>query len=241
MPPDIPPDHLLPVRPIVRPTVPDAQGIADSLAPEGGGQVLVVGVGRVVAADGQDDVLAAERLQPSGVVLMPEEVGGIAGVDVVVRVAAGEALDVLGPAHPEDPVHQVRMPEAEAGGVVRPQARAGGDHVGIRVAARGEGQDLAHQVLVVLEEPPGPGTGMQVVGVPGLSGKVVQEEQLDPSLVDVIGQHLVHSPVEPLAVRAHRGGEDQNPGAVVPDDVQRHVPAERRTVPAVVLVVHGLL
>jgi hypothetical protein len=68
---------------------------------------------------------------------------------------------------------------------------------------------------------------------------MVEQEELNPSLIDVIGQHLVHSAVEPLAVGAQRRGEYQDPGAMVANDVQRHVPAEGGTVPAVVFVVHG--
>src|SRR5919109_3549679 len=83
---DILADHLLPVWPIVRPTIPDAQGVADALVPQESRDRLVVGVGRVGAADRQDDVLPAERLQPAWVVLQGQKLGGIAGVDVVVRV-----------------------------------------------------------------------------------------------------------------------------------------------------------
>src|SRR3954451_19993990 len=51
--------HLLPVRPVVVPAVPDAQRVANPLVPQHGRKLPIVFAERVVAAHRQDDVLAA--------------------------------------------------------------------------------------------------------------------------------------------------------------------------------------
>src|SRR3954447_19973017 len=61
MPADVLHDHPAPVRPVVRPAVPDAQRIADAPVPELAGEVFAVAAHRVVAPDGEDDVEALDR------------------------------------------------------------------------------------------------------------------------------------------------------------------------------------
>src|SRR6478672_5756992 len=68
---------------------------------------------RVVPADGEDDILPREGVQPGRVVLVADEVLGIGGVDVGVGVAAGLALDVVETAQADDPVDPVRMAKSE--------------------------------------------------------------------------------------------------------------------------------
>ena len=58
-------------------------------------QVTTGEQGCEAGAHGDDDVLPAECLQPAVVVLQGQELDRIAGVDVVVGVAAGERLDVV--------------------------------------------------------------------------------------------------------------------------------------------------
>src|SRR6266536_4442947 len=51
---DVHADHLLPIRPIVNPAIPDAQGMPDALAPEDAREVLVVPARRIVAPNSKD-------------------------------------------------------------------------------------------------------------------------------------------------------------------------------------------
>ena len=95
----------------------------------------------------------------------------------------------------------VRMAEAEAGRVVGAEARAGGDEIRVGVLRRGERQHLVQQVAVVLQVAPGPRAGMQVLAVPALAVHLVQAEELDPALVDVLAEDLVHPAVGPLVSR----------------------------------------
>src|SRR5256885_2071830 len=71
---DVRSHHLMPVRPIVCPAVPDPQRVADAFVPEHLRHPLVVGAHRIVSADGEDDVHAAQRLEPSVIVLIRDEV-----------------------------------------------------------------------------------------------------------------------------------------------------------------------
>src|SRR5688500_15218358 len=72
---DVLPDHALPIRPIVRPAIPDAKGVRNSLLPERAGKRLVVPIHRIVASDGHDDVDAPDRLEPAMVGLVTHEFG----------------------------------------------------------------------------------------------------------------------------------------------------------------------
>src|SRR5579885_755749 len=48
--------HVLPVRPVVAPAIPDAQSVADALAPEDAGKMLIARARNVVAPNGENDV-----------------------------------------------------------------------------------------------------------------------------------------------------------------------------------------
>src|SRR5262245_2383416 len=67
---DVEGHHLLPIGPVVRPAIPDAQRVPDIFAPENAGEILIVGARRIVAADRQGDVDASQRIQPLLVMLV---------------------------------------------------------------------------------------------------------------------------------------------------------------------------
>src|SRR5205823_432173 len=87
--------HLLPVRPVVVPAVPDAERVANPFVPEQRGKLPIAFAQRIVAADRENDVLAPERLQAACVVLVRDELGGIRRVHVLVGVAAREPPDIV--------------------------------------------------------------------------------------------------------------------------------------------------
>src|SRR6476661_311106 len=66
------------------------------------------------------------------------------------------------PDHPDDAVDQVRVPEAEADGMVGPEARTGRDDVRIGILRRREREHLVTEIPVILKVPPGPGARMEV-------------------------------------------------------------------------------
>src|SRR5687768_11683 len=72
---DVLPDHALPVRPVVRPAVPDAKCVRNSLSPERSRKLLVVAVHRIVAPDRHDDVDPPDRFESPVIALLPDEVG----------------------------------------------------------------------------------------------------------------------------------------------------------------------
>src|SRR5688572_29564559 len=61
-PADVQPDHVLPVRPVVRPAVPEPERVPDALRPEPVREVLVARPHGIVAADRHDDLQALERV-----------------------------------------------------------------------------------------------------------------------------------------------------------------------------------
>src|SRR6266516_3221472 len=89
---DVHADHLLPVRPIVNPAIPDA------LAPEDAREVLVVSARRIVAPNSKNNVYVPQGIQPRRIVLVLDEVARIIEIDIIVRVATRKILDVIGAA-----------------------------------------------------------------------------------------------------------------------------------------------
>src|SRR5258708_223083 len=87
---DVQEKHLLPIRPIVRPSVPQAQGVADALLPENFGQPFVGIAYPVVAADGQDDILSPEQFEPARVVFVGDEIARIVEIQRLVVIAIDE-------------------------------------------------------------------------------------------------------------------------------------------------------
>src|SRR5687768_13898812 len=63
MPADVRHDHLPPPGPIVRPPVPDPERVADLLAPQHAGEILVVGPEPVIASHRQHEVELTEQRQ----------------------------------------------------------------------------------------------------------------------------------------------------------------------------------
>jgi hypothetical protein len=67
---------------------------------------------------------------------------------------------------------------------------------------------------------------MQVLAVPTLVMHLVHAVELDPAVVDLVAQHLVHAPVGPLGVRPHGRRKHQHAGARVSDHLEVHVLVE---------------
>src|SRR4051794_11781267 len=118
--PDIPVQHLLPPGPIVRPAVPEAEGITDVPAPEDAGDLLVALPEGVVPAGDEDDVHPLQRGDPARVLLAHDEIDRVVEVDRLVVEAVGEAPDVIDAAHADHPPDRLGVAEGEVGGVVGP-------------------------------------------------------------------------------------------------------------------------
>ncbi len=170
---------------------------------------------------------------------MAHEVERIALIDIPVRVTLGHLLHVVEAAHPDDSVDPLRVAKAEAGRVIGAEARAGGDHERIRVAALGEGKQLVQEIRVVLQVAPRAGARMERLVVPALVMDLIDAVELDPAVLEVIPEHLVHPAVSPLVAVAHRRGEGEHSSARVAEDLDRHRPIESLAVPRYVLVMHG--
>src|SRR5438034_11452578 len=82
---------------------------------------LPISAGGVVPADRQDDVLAAKRREPRGVVLVAHEVERVARIHVGIGIPAGQPGDVVQSGEADDAVHEVGIAQDGARGGVGPE------------------------------------------------------------------------------------------------------------------------
>src|SRR6266446_1211325 len=150
VPADVPSNHLLPVRPVVGPPVPDPQCVPDAFAPQDARHFAVVLARRVMLSDREDDVLPLERREPFRIALMAHEIVRVTRVHVGIGVAAGQTFDVVCSRKADDPLHELGIAQSEAQGVVRTEARAGGDEERRWVLGETERDDFVAQVAVIL-------------------------------------------------------------------------------------------
>src|SRR5688572_14321580 len=80
--------------------------------------------------------------------------------------------------------------------------------------------------------------GMGGLVVPAQVVIVVQAPELDPSLLDVLAQHVRHVAVGPLVMVAHGGRERQQARAALAEPADVHEPADRRRVPRTMVTRH---
>src|SRR2546428_8397967 len=106
---------------------------------------------------------------------------------------------------------------------------------------RRERQKLHRQVVVVLKMPPGPGPGMELLGVPTLPLHVVDAEHLNPSVGQMIAEDFGHVTVCPLVTASQARWKDEHSRAGMAEDQDVHVTAERGTMPGVMLAIQKRL
>src|SRR5450755_491357 len=88
-------DHLFPERPVMRPAIPDAQGVPDLFAPQDARHLLVARTRGIIAPNRQGDIHASQGRYACLVVFVGDEGAGIVEIDIVVREASGETGDVV--------------------------------------------------------------------------------------------------------------------------------------------------
>src|SRR5262249_59067351 len=83
-------DHLLPIRPIMRPAIPQSQCVPDVVSPQRFRKLLIRAAIGIVPAGGENDVHPPERREARWIVLVGNEVAGVVEVAVGVVIAADE-------------------------------------------------------------------------------------------------------------------------------------------------------
>lgn len=235
----IQPDHILPVGPVVRPAVPDAQRVPDVLLPQDLRKILGGPAQRLGLAGGQDDVHAPHLLQPPRVVLVFDELHRVVEVDVVVVVPVGPVADVVQAVHGQHAAYQIGVAKGEVDRLIRAEAGPQHHQEGVGVAL-GEGDHLAAQVVVVLRLAPGAVARPFPARVPAFGVHAVHAVELDIAALDGIGHGVDHALVLPVEVAPLRGGKDDDARAAVAVHHQLHVAAQVGAVPALMFSVHGV-
>src|SRR5579885_2372408 len=230
--------HMLPVRPVVAPAIPDAQGVANALAPEDAGKMLVAWARNVVASNCKNDVLMLQRLNARCVVFVLDEINGIIEINGIVIIAIGPAPNIIRAAEANGAVNPFRVAQGEVDGVVRAKAGSGGHQEGVGVAVVGKGQHFLVKILIVLVVAGGALCRWPPFGIPAFAVHAVHAVELNPALFQVFAQRGNHAPVFPIVEAAIRGGEGDQTRPGMPEDQQLHLPPKRRTIPAVVLTIH---
>lgn len=195
-------DHLIPVLPVVRPAIPETQGVANAFAPEQARHLLVAFAKAVVLADGQDDVLCPQRCEASFIVFMADEHRWIVEIEIVVGIAISEAADIAQPRQAEDAVDESRVPQAKTQGMEAAKAAAQGNEERIGVLVLTERQHLFEYIVVVLRMKTEAGSRVFVIGIPALCIYRIDTVDLHPATVDAICHHIDHAAIGELKVAA---------------------------------------
>ena len=193
--------------------------------------MFVVAAAHVFVAGGENVGVVAVLIEEPGVGEVGDVVSGDVVVAVVVVVAVEEAGWIEGSAEREDGVEDVGMAEGDVGGVVAAEAAADGGEVGELVVLADEGQDLLHDVLLVLDVAGDAPAGADVAVVPALGVDGIDAEELEVSVVELVLDGVNHATVFELEEAAAGGGKDDRGNAGVAEGEEFHLAAERRGEP----------
>src|SRR5262245_14000141 len=96
---DVQSQHIRPAWPVVGEAIPDTQCVRYALFPKQARQALIASPQGIVATHGQNDIDAAQSLEPTRLVLARDELARIVEVHSVIVVIASESPNVTQPAH----------------------------------------------------------------------------------------------------------------------------------------------
>ena len=112
--------------------------------------------------------------------------------------------------------------------VVRAEAAAGHANRRMVIQMMDERDDVAEDVVLVLQVPPHALARVHVPVVPALAVHRRDAEQLQRAVFELAGERAHHPLVLVLEERAHRRGKHDHRRAGVAEDQQIHVAVERR-------------
>ena len=110
--------HAHPIRPVVAPAIPFTKGVGNAFFPQGAAKRPIVFNVGIVLTDNDDDVHAAQRLEPFVIGQIWDEVARRIEVNVVVVVTAEEIAHIVLAAQRQHTTKQVRMAEGDVDGMV---------------------------------------------------------------------------------------------------------------------------
>ena len=194
----------------------------------------------VVHAGGEDVLVVPVAVEIPGVAHVRQVVHGDVEVAVVVVVAGEKAGGVEGAAHGEHGGEDVGMAQGDVECVIAAEAAADDGELGSWILLAEEGEDLLHQVLLVLHVAGDAPAGRDGAVVPALGVDRVDTEELQAAVFELVVDGVDHAAVFELEEAAAGGGKDEGGEACVPEDEQFHVAPEGGGRPFVVFAFHRL-
>src|SRR5438093_2142632 len=234
-------DHLLPVRPVMRPTIPQMQLGGHALLLQHAREPLRFVDVRVVAPGRDDDLRLPERPQISIVVEIRKEREWIHEVRLAAPLAVQPACRVVRAGHADGLPRYARTPGDERERMKRAERSSGHDQLVLRVGVADRRQDLVDEVSLVREVAASAFLRCGRLVVPGLAVDRIDAPELEPTRIDP-RCHVRHdAEVLPLVEPAHGGWKDEDRGAAVAEDEHLHIAPQGRAPPLPVLTVHDVL
>lgn len=128
-------------------------------------------------------------------------------------------------------MEDVGTAEGDVGGVVAAEAAADDGEVGELVVLADEGEDLLHDVLLVLDMACDAPAGADVAVVPALGVNGIDAEELEVSVLEFVLDGVDHAAVFELEEAPAGGGKNNRGDAGVAKGEEFHLAAERRREP----------
>src|SRR3981081_1352561 len=150
-------------------------------------------------------------------------VQGDVEIAVVVVVAGEEAGGVEGAAHGEHRGKDVRVAEGDVQCVKAAEAAADGGKLRGLVLIQDEGQDLLHQVPLVLHVTRDAPAGRDGEVVPAFGVNRVNAEELQAAVFELVADYVDHAAVFKLEEAAAGAWEHEDGKACVSEDEEFHV------------------
>ena len=128
----------------------------------------------------------SKGLQTRWIVLVLNEVTGIIEIDIIVRVAIDETLDIVAATQPYNPADHVGVAESKIDGVVSAKASPCSDQVRVGVMLDGERQDFVQEVVIVLHLSHCSLGGVPPPGIPAFGINAIYTDSLKPALLKML-------------------------------------------------------
>jgi len=220
-------EHALPPGPVVAGVVtPDVELAGDVFVAKDLRHAFVCVPALVVHAGGKDVGVVLVAAKVPGVADVRQVVHGDVEVAVVVVVAVEEVGGVKGSAHGEQSGEDVGMAEGDVGGVIAAEAAADGAELRGWVLLTDEGQDLLHEVLLVLHVTGDAPARRDGAVVPAFGVDRIDAEELQAALFEFVVEDVDHAAVFKLEEAAAGCRKHQCGKACVSEDEQLHVAPE---------------
>src|SRR5437016_10860289 len=216
-------DHLLPIRPVMSPTIPEMKLSGDAFLLQDAREALGFVHVWIVVTRAYDGLGLPQRREETIVVEIRKERERVHEVRVAVPFAIQPLRRVIRARHAHRLARYAGTPSHERERVERAERASSDDQVIHRVCVPDRGQDLLDEVPLVREVPSGAALRRGRLVVEGLAVDRIDAPELQPARVDPRRHVRDKAAVLPLIEATHRGRKDEYRSATVAEDEQLHV------------------